>query len=123
MDKNEDIINIKHSRLASNAAIKRKDVTGVSSYWLPDFIQIAGDGSHTIGRVKIEKDWKQMFSHSSPVFERLPEEIIIAESGDIAWEKGVWAYKEERFFGNYSAMWRKLNGRWLTQCELYVSLH
>jgi ketosteroid isomerase-like protein len=102
---------------------KKKRVAGISSYWLPDFVQIAGDGSHTVGRERIAKDWKRMFSSSSPLFERLPEDIIIAASGTIAWEKGTWAYKDEVYKGNYSAMWRKNNGRWLTQCELYVSLH
>ena len=123
MNVNEDILSIKKARTASNEAIKRKDASGVSAYWLPDFIQIAGDGSHTVGREKIAKDWKRMFLNSSPVFERLPDDIIIAESGNIAWEKGTWAYKDEVYKGNYSAMWRKNNGRWLTQCELYVSLH
>jgi len=123
MNANQDIIEIKQSRLASNAAIKRKDVAGVSSYWLPNFVQIAGDGSHSIGQVKIAKDWKRMFSNSSPVFERIPDEILIAESGNIAWEKGAWRYYNEEYFGTYSAMWRKINGKWLTQCELYVSLH
>ena len=123
MNVEEDITAIKGARKASNEAIKRKDVSSISAYWLPDFIQIAGDGSHTVGREKIAKDWKRMFSSSSPVFERLPEDIIIAASGNIAWEKGTCAYKDEVYKGNYSAMWRKNNGRWLTQCELYVSLH
>jgi len=80
MNVNQDSLNIKQSRLASNAAIKRKDVAVVSSYWLPNFVQIAGDGSHSMGRDKIAKDWKRMFLNSSPVFERIPEEILIAES-------------------------------------------
>ena len=123
MNVNQDSLNIKQSRLASNAAIKRKDVAVVSSYWLPNFVQIAGDGSHSMGRDKIAKDWKRMFLNSSPVFERIPEEIIIAESENIAWEKGNWVYHNEKYFGSYSAMWRKVNGIWLTQCELYVSLN
>jgi ketosteroid isomerase-like protein len=114
---------IKQSRLASNAAILKKDVVGVSKYWLPDFVQVAGDGSHTVGKVRIVADWKFMFAHSSPVFKRTPSEIKISDSGDKAWEQGTWAYKNEAFRGNYSAMWRKINGNWLTQCELYVSLN
>ena len=120
---NKDILSIKNARATSNEAIKRKDVKGISMFWLPDFIQIAGDGSHTLGKVKIEREWKHMFSQSSPVFERLPEEIFIAASGHIAWERGTWAYKEENYFGNYSAMWQKENGKWFTKCEHYVSLH
>ena len=113
---------IRQNRLASNKAIIKKDVAGVSKYWLPDFVQVAGDGSHTIGKAKIVADWKYMFTHSSPVFERIPVDIQISDSGDKAWEQGTWAYKNEKFKGNYAAMWRNKEGKWLTQSELYVSL-
>ncbi|HEY1007249.1 MAG TPA: hypothetical protein VGD92_08710, partial [Sphingobacteriaceae bacterium] len=65
---------------------------------------------------------RKMFSTYRPVFERLPREIMIAQSGILAWETGTWRYLNENMYGNYSAMWRKINGRWLTQSELFVSL-
>ena len=114
---------IKQSRMSSNAAILKKDVEAVSKYWLPDFVQVAGDGSHTVGKAQIVADWKYMFAHTSPIFQRLPLEVIISDSGDKAWEQGTWSYKEEGYRGNYSAMWRKIKGKWLIQCELYVSLN
>ncbi len=123
MDFSEDIKVIKDSRLASNISISNKDVEGVSKWWLADFIQIAGDGSYTAGKTKIVAEWKKMFKNSSPVFERLPKEIQISDSGDKAWEQGFWYYKNDEFRGNYSAMWRKVRGRWLIQSELYVSLN
>ena len=123
MDLNHDASLIKASRMASNEAILKKDVAGVSKYWLSDFVQIAGDGSHTTGKSKIVADWKDMFANSNPVFKRLPNDIVIAESGDVAWEQGKWDYPFDGYRGNYSAMWRKVKGTWLTQCELYVSLH
>ncbi|TDO23298.1 YybH family protein [Pedobacter duraquae] len=113
---------IKAARLDSNACILKKDVAGVAKYWLQDFVQIAGDGSHTTGKTQLIKDWKYMFSQSSPVFERLPNEITISDRGDLAWEQGTWNYKTAPYRGNYAAMWKKVNGRWLTQSELYVSL-
>ena len=113
---------IRAARLDSNACILKKDVAGVAKYWLSEFVQIAGDCSHTAGKAQIVKDWKYMFSKSSPVFERLPDEIRISESGDLAWEKGTWNYKTAPYHGNYAAMWRKVNGSWFTQSELYVSL-
>ncbi|RZM29777.1 MAG: nuclear transport factor 2 family protein [Pedobacter sp.] len=113
---------IRAARLDSNACILKKDVAGVAKYWLSEFVQIAGDGSHTAGKAQIIKDWKYMFSKSSPVFERLPDAIRISESGDLAWEQGTWNYKTAPYHGNYAAMWRKVNGSWFTQSELYVSL-
>jgi len=114
---------IHEARLSSNAAIARKDVDSVARFWMHDFVQIAGDGSFTKGKAKVAADWKYMFKHSSPVFERLPDEITINAAGDMAWEKGTWNYKTDKFHGNYSAMWRKIKGEWLTQCEMYVSLN
>jgi len=114
---------IKQARLDSNNCIAKKDVDGVSKYWLDDFVQIAGDGSHTIGKAEIAADWKYMFSKSSPLFERIPETIMISKSGDLAWENGKWNYKNDKYHGNYAAMWRKIKGKWLTQSELYVSLN
>nr|WP_121270460.1 nuclear transport factor 2 family protein [Pedobacter schmidteae] len=118
-----DELQIKQARLDSNACIAKKDVDGVAKYWMPDFVQIAGDGSHTIGKAKIAADWKYMFARESPLFERLPQEIKISENGSLAWESGTWNYKNAAYHGNYSAMWRKVKGKWLTQCELYVSLN
>lgn len=119
---NVDVLSIYQARETSNAAIAKKDVKTISSFWADNFVQIAGDGSHARGKKKIVEDWQYMFAHGSPVFERLPDEILISASGDNAWEKGRWSYKTDPFFGNYSAMWRKVNGKWMTQCELYVTL-
>ncbi|MEJ2883028.1 YybH family protein [Pedobacter sp. GR22-6] len=122
MSLSEELI-IRQARQDSNTCIANRDVAGVSKYWLPDFIQVAGDGSHTVGKKQIIADWKFMFSQSSPAFERLPDLIKVSQSGDLAWETGTWNYKTAPFYGNYSAMWRKVKGSWLTQCELYVSLN
>lgn len=114
---------IRQARLDSNDCIAKKDVKGVAKYWMKDFVQIAGDGSHTIGKNNIMSDWTFMFSKSSPLFERLPDQIVISDSGDKAWEKGTWNYKNDKYHGNYAAMWRKIKGKWFTQSELYVSLN
>ena len=118
-----DTLIIKQARLDSNSCIAKKDVDGVSKHWMKDFVQIAGDGSYTIGKAEIAADWKYMFSNSSPLFERIPDTITISKGGDTAWESGTWNYKNDKYHGNYAATWRKVNGTWLTQNELYVSLN
>ena len=117
-----DLLYIKGARAASNAAIANHDAEGVASYWMKDIVVISGEGGQYCGKNNLLKTFKKMFAGSSSVFERLPSEIIIAESGLLAWETGSWNYKNETLRGNYSAMWRKINGIWLTQSELYVSL-
>lgn len=106
----------------SNMAISNQDVAGVAKYWMEDIVVISGEGGQYTGKAKLLKVWKEMFSKKAPLFERLPAEIVIGDSGILAWESGTWNYKTESFRGKYSAMWRKINGVWLTQSELFVSL-
>jgi hypothetical protein len=41
----------------------------------------------------------------------------------MAWETGIWTAKNSYSNGgNYSAMWRKIDGIWKLQAELFVSL-
>lgn len=110
------------SRANSNEAILKCDVAGIAQYWMDDMIVISGEGGQYIGKALLVQVFTEMFATHPPVFERIPSEIVIADSGILAWECGAWNYKTDSFRGNYSAMWRKINGRWLMQSELFVSL-
>jgi uncharacterized protein (TIGR02246 family) len=116
---------IRDSRAASNAAIAKKDINGVSSFWLPDFVQVRGNGTSEKGKEAIVALWQQMFkTNPETSFVRTPSEVIINEKdATMAWEKGTWeginSYSKG---GNYSAMWRKKDGAWKIQAELYVAL-
>ena len=118
----EDEAIIRDARTASNAAIANHDAEGVARFWMKDILVISGEGGQYFGKNTLLKTFKKMFASSPSIFERLPSEIIIADSGILAWETGSWNYKNERLRGNYSAMWRKINGKWLTQSELFVAL-
>ena len=121
----EDIVAINKSRAASNAAIARHDIDGMSKYWLNDFVQTIGRGTSLTGKDTITATWKNLF-HSNPtvIYTRMPSSIIIGDSGIMAWETGTWtAQNSYSRGGNYSAMWRKTEGKWKLQAELYVSLY
>jgi ketosteroid isomerase-like protein len=120
--KESDLQYIREARTASNEAIARQDADGVAKFWMNDIVVISGEGGQYIGRSVLLKTFKKMFSGSPSVFERLPSEIIIAGNGILAWETGNWHYRNQNLRGNYSAMWRKFNGKWLIQSELFVSL-
>jgi ketosteroid isomerase-like protein len=119
-----DIATIKASREASNAAIARHDVDGISKYWLPDFVQTIGRGNSLTGKDTIIGAWKQLFrTNPSVLYVRKPVEIIIGDNGVMAWETGTWEVENSYSKGgNYSAMWRKIDGEWKLQAELFVSL-
>ncbi|MDB4903922.1 MAG: hypothetical protein JWQ63_3203 [Mucilaginibacter sp.] len=120
----EDINAIKASRGASNAAIAKHDVDGMSKYWLADFTQTIGRGTTLIGADAIIASWKELFKTNAIVsYVRSPVTITIGDNGIMAWETGSWTAKNSYSKGgNYSAMWRKIDGIWKIQAELFVSL-
>lgn len=120
--KQNEVKIIQASRENSNAAILKADAAGVAQYWMDDIIVISGEGGQYAGKKLLLKVFTEMFQEDKPVFERIPSVITIGDSGVLAWETGEWNYKTEKFRGNYSAMWRKIKGKWLTQSELFVSL-
>jgi ketosteroid isomerase-like protein len=122
--KQGDIAIIKAERKASNAAIARHDIYCIAKYWLPDFVQTIGRGTSLTGRDSIISAWKKLFSANSKVlYVRSPITITIGNNGIMAWETGKWTAKNSYSNGgNYSAMWRKIDGEWKLQAELFVSL-
>jgi len=123
-NKHADIAIIKTSRASSNAALARHDIDGMSKYWLPDFVQTIGRGTSLTGKDTIISAWKKLFSTNSKVlYVRSPINITIGNNGIMAWETGIWTAKNSYSNGgNYSAMWRKIDGTWKLQAELFVSL-
>jgi ketosteroid isomerase-like protein len=122
MNQQKEIDIIRQARENSNASILKQDVAGIAQYWMEDMIVISGEGGQYLGKDILIDVFKEMFSEDPPVFERIPTAIIIGESGILAWETGTWNYKTAPYRGNYSAMWRKVRGKWMTQSELFVSL-
>ncbi len=122
MNQQDEVKIIEQARENSNAAILKADAAGVAQYWMDDIIVISGEGGQYVGKDILLEVFTEMFQVNPPVFERLPSVITIGDSGELAWETGKWNYKTEKFRGNYSAMWRKIKGTWLTQSELFVSL-
>jgi ketosteroid isomerase-like protein len=120
----QDVAVIKNSRLASNEAIAKHNIDGISKYWLPDFVQTIGRGISTTGKDAVMAGWKDLFETNKTVsYVRTPTSIIVGDNNIMAWETGTWVAKNSYSKGgNYSAMWRKVNGVWMLQAELFVSL-
>jgi ketosteroid isomerase-like protein len=123
-NKLKQVAAIKEARAASNKAIAAHDVDGISRYWLNDFVQVRGNSLHDVGKDTIIASWKKLFMSNPEVsYIRNPDEIIVSENDTLAWETGKWlgihSYSKG---GNYSAMWRKVNGEWKIQAELFVAL-
>ena len=116
---------IRLARKSSNVAIAKRDVEGVTKFWLDDYIVIRGSGVIESGKETNTASWHRIFKETPKTyFERVPSEIIISKNNPgIAWESGVWkgfnAYSKG---GRYSAQWKKKDGEWKIQAELFVAL-
>jgi len=115
---------IKAARTASNEAIAKHDIDGISKFWYHDFVQVRGNSTSLTGKDTIVASWKKLFTENTTVvYIRTPSQITISTNDTLAWETGTWkAFNSYSNGGNYSAMWRKSNDTWKIQAELFVSL-
>lgn len=116
---------IRKARQTSNEAIVRQDVEAIANFWLDDYVVIRGSGAVVVGKETNKADWKNIFKETPKTnFERTPSEIIISKNNpDLAWESGVWkGFNTYSKGGRYSAQWKKKDGDWKMQAELFVAL-
>ncbi len=115
---------IRAARIESNTAIAKKDIAGVAKFWAPDFVEIVSDGSLLAGKEIVWADWKNMFAKDSSIrFERQFGNIEFGRKNEVAVEKGILIYTSPyNYKGYYTALWRKVNGVWVTQMENFVSV-
>jgi ketosteroid isomerase-like protein len=108
----------------TNKAILLHDIVSLASYWLPDFTVIKGNGTVLHGRKKVLRSWRKIFAKQPSIFfKRNLKEVVISDTNEMAWELGIWeASNTYSKGGNYSAMWRRINGTWKLQAELFVAV-
>ena len=118
---------IRDARARSNAAIAAHDVDVVSRFWM-DNVQVVtstgvSDAGRDLNRARIAGIFKE---RPDVVYVRTPETVEIFEAWNVASERGRWTGQWTqsdgitRIGGTYLAQWRKVNGEWLIQAELFV---
>ena len=127
--KQKDIADIRAARQASNDAIAKHDMEGVSKPWLNEYISVSGNGSGTVGKDSAIARYKRQYDNTPGLtYIRTPKTILISDADTLAFETGKWIglkTKEKNpkwVGGNYSAMWWKRNGEWKLRSELFVTL-
>jgi len=116
---------IRAARQSSNEAIAKQDMKGISSFWLEDYVVITGSGVIESGKEANAANWHRIFKETPKTnFERIPSEIIVSKNNpEMAWETGVWkGFNTYSKGGRYSAQWKKKDGTWKIQAELFVAL-
>ncbi len=116
---------IRQARQRSNEAIATRNVEGIVKFWLDDYVVIRGSGVIEYGKEANKENWRIIFKENPKTYyERTPSEIIISDNNpDIAWETGVWkGFNTYSKGGRYSTQWKRKDGEWKIQAELFVAL-
>lgn len=121
---------IREARARSNAAITAKDVAAVAREWMDTVHVLTSTSAQGAGREANQKRLESQFAaRPDTVYVRTPLTVDIYAPWSVASERGEWTGRWTEpdgvltIGGTYLAQWRKIDGRWLIQGELFVPTH
>lgn len=118
---------IRAARSISNAAIVRKDVETIASFWT-DEIHVLGSMSRQLSGVQANRQFyeTQFASRPDTSYARTPVTVQVMATWKVALETGEWvatwtdADGPVRVGGSYMAQWLQSTTGWRIQGEIYV---
>jgi len=120
---------IRLRRAAFNRALADGDLDAIAPILARDAILVTGTDSAVLaGRKAQLATWKREFAAARrAVYTRTPETILPSEIEPIALEHGRWSCIMANggahvASGSYSAKWRQLEGAWVIEAELFLTL-
>ncbi|MBP7777154.1 MAG: nuclear transport factor 2 family protein [Acidobacteria bacterium] len=123
----DDAAAIRAARADSNAAIARHDTAGIARHWLPDVSIVTSTGTHGDGQaVNASRMAAQFERRPDTIYVRTPSSIDVFAAWNVASERGEWTGRWTEpdgvvnIAGTYLAQWRKAQGVWRIQAEVFV---
>ena len=121
---------IRDARARSNAAIAAHDPAGIAQAWMEDVHVTSSTSAQTSGRSANQERMAQQFARRpDTIYVRTPSVIEVFAPWAVASERGGWTGRWTEpdgvmeIGGTYLVQWRRIDGRWLIQSELYVPTH
>jgi ketosteroid isomerase-like protein len=118
---------IRDARERSNKAIVAHDLAAIAAEWMPDVHIVSSTSAQGTGRESNQQRMSQQFARRpDTVYVRSPRTIDVFAAWAVASERGEWTGRWTEpdgtleIGGTYQAQWRKVDGRWLIQAELFV---
>ena len=118
---------IRATRARSNAAIAAHDPAAMARAWMDDVHVVSSTSAQTAGRAANQERMVQQFARRpDTIWVRTPRTIDVYAPWAVASERGEWSggWTEPdgrmTIGGTYLAQWRKINGQWLIQSEVFV---
>ena len=129
-DSSADVRAIVAARARSNAAIARHDTAGIAREMMPDVTVVSSTSAMGTGvAVNVSRMAAQFARRPDTRWVRTPDTIAIFDAWGVASERGHWVgtWTEPDgplvIRGSYEAQWRKQDGTWRIQGELFVPLY
>ncbi len=118
---------IREARARSNAAIAAHDPAAIARLWKDDVHVVRSTGAQVAGREANQQRMAQQFAaRPDTIYVRQPSAIDVYLPWMMASERGDWTARWTEpdgtvdMTGTYMAQWRRIDGVWLIQAELYV---
>jgi ketosteroid isomerase-like protein len=118
---------IRSVRDRSNAAIAKHDLDGIAAAWMDNVHVVSSTGAQGAGKAaNLDRMAAQFKNRPDTIYVRRPVTIEVYAPWSVASERGDWTGKWTEpdgaleIGGTYQAQWRKIDGRWLIQAELFV---
>ena len=128
-DSSADVRAIVASRARSNEAIARHDTAGIAREMMPDVTVVSSTSAMGTGvTVNISRMAAQFARRPDTRWVRTPDTIAVFDAWGVASERGHWigTWTEPDgplvIRGTYEAQWRRQDGNWRIQGELFVPL-
>jgi ketosteroid isomerase-like protein len=118
---------IRAARQQSNQAIAAHDVAAIARHWLADVHIVTSTSAQASGRDANGERMAQQFARRpDTLYVRTPSEVDVWPAWAVAAERGTWTGRWTepdgvvQIAGTYLAQWRKVEGGWRLQAELFV---
>jgi len=118
---------IREARARSNRAIAAHDLAAIARVWMEDVHIVSSTSAQTAGReLNQQRMARQFTNRPDTIYVRSPLVIDVYLPWAVASERGEWTGRwtepdgSLEIGGAYQAQWRKVDGQWLIQAELYV---
>lgn len=101
-----------------------RDFDAVAATYAPDAVHQPANRPAWVGRENILQAYHDFFQNLVD-FGAEPEEVEVAASGDVAFERGTnWVTMDTpggqvKVVGKYSRGWRKIDGKWMIKLQTY----
>jgi len=125
-DRSADEAAIRKLDVAWSHAAETKDLEGTVAPYAADGSVLPFNAPIATGDVAIRQVWSSLMTKPGFHLTFTPTKIVIAESGDMAWEVGTFELKLNDAQGNpmtmlgkYVVTWKKLGGTWKVAADIF----